>query len=369
MNGLPRNITLHLTENCNLRCKMCYFWGESGSYSNNRSFSQPKVLDFHIIKKLVKDLEQVRPSYSLFGGEPLLYPQFGDLIKEIKKNGSYVDTPTNGTLITQNAKMLVESGFDSVRISIDGPKEINDKQRGKGSYEKAMRGIEILYREKLRNQSKTPSISLIYTITTSNFDKLEQFFLEDLNIKYIDWVTIQMQNFITQEMGELYANFLKSEFDEDSNLYWKGLVRSKDDFSNIDVNELSRQVKEVRKFLSKKNKNILLLPPTFSPENLSAYINTEWDKMQDQYKACYSPFVSVDIIANGDVAPCHIFYDLVMGNLHEKSIKEIWKGKQYIKFRNFMKQGNFMPICSGCCILYLSGKKRKKKERDSNFSF
>jgi len=362
MNGLPRNITLHLTENCNLRCKMCYFWGDSGCYSSKGSSSQPKILDFQMVKKLIEDLQETKPSYSLFGGEPLLYPQFEELIKEIKKRGSYVDTPTNGILIAQNAKMLVKSGFDSVRVSLDGPKEINDTQRGKGSYERALKGIEILYREKLRNQSKTPSISIIYTITTSNYDKLIQFFLEDLNFKYIDWVTIQMQNFITKEMGEAYSNFLKSEFGEDKSVYWTSLVRSKDDFSDIDVNELSQQVKEVHKALSEQNKNILLLPPTFSPQNLRAYINAEWDKMQDQYKACYSPFVSADIVANGDVAPCHIFYDLVMGNLNENSIKEIWNGKQYMKFREIIKKQNFIPICSGCCILYLTGRKMKKKK-------
>jgi radical SAM protein with 4Fe4S-binding SPASM domain len=362
MCGLPRNVTLHLTENCNLRCEMCYFWGISGCYSSTGSSSRPKVLDFQLVKNLINDLQETKPSYSLFGGEPLLYPQFEELIKEIKKGGSYLDTPTNGTLIAQKARMLVRSGFDSVRVSIDGPKKINDKQRGKGSYERAMKGIEILYGEKLRNQSKTPSISIIYTITTSNFDELKQFFLEDLNIKYIDWVTIQMQNFITKEMGDAYSNFLKSEFGDEKTIYWKSLVRSKDDFSKIDVNELSRQVKEVHKVLIEQNKNILLLPPTFSPQNLRAYINAEWDKMQDQYNACYSPFVSVDIVANGDVAPCHIFYDLVMGNLHEQSIKEIWNDKRYIKFRNIMKQQTFMPICNGCCILYLAGRKMKKKK-------
>ena len=362
MNELPRNITLHLTERCNLRCKMCYFWGDSGCYSSTGSLSHPEVLDFRIVNRLINDLKEAKPSYSLFGGEPLLYPRFEELIKEIKKGGSYVDTPTNGTLIAQNAKMLVKSGFDSVRVSIDGPKKINDKQRGKGSFERAINGIEILNREKLRVQSKTPSISIIYTITSSNFDKITQFFLEDFNLKYIDWVTIQMQNFITQDMGEKYAKFLKSEFNEENNQYWSGLVRSKDDFSVIDVNELSQQVKEVHKALAKQNINVLLLPPTYSPQNLRAYLNAEWDKMQDQYKACYSPFVSADIVANGDVAPCHIFYDLVMGNLTDKSIKEILNGKRYVKFREIIKQQNFMPICSGCCILYLTGRKMKKKK-------
>lgn len=26
----PTQVSLHLTEACNLRCTMCYFWGETG---------------------------------------------------------------------------------------------------------------------------------------------------------------------------------------------------------------------------------------------------------------------------------------------------------------------------------------------------
>ncbi len=364
MDNLPRNITLHLTENCNLRCKMCYFWGDSGCYSIKNSKSQPKTLDFNLVKTLIRDLTPTKPWYSLFGGEPLLYPHFKDLVKEIKKGGSFVDTPTNGTLISKNAEMLVSEGFDSIRVSLDGPKNVNDKQRGIGSYERAIAGIEILYDEKKRKRSKTPNISIIYTVTPANFDTIEEFFLHDLNLDYIDWITIQMQNFLTQEMGDSYAKLLKSEFGLVSDYYWQSLVRNIDEFDSIDIFELTEQVNVVREILSEKQKNILLLPPTFSPENLKAYLKADWKGMQDQFTTCYSPFVSADIVANGDVAPCHIFYDLVMGNLHKNSISEIWNSPRYIKFKNMMKQHPFMPICSGCCILYLSGKKaRKRKEK------
>jgi len=347
---------------------MCYFWGKTGCYSSQDSVFQPKTLEFQIIKRLIRDLKPIKPSYSLFGGEPLLYSHFEDLIKEIKGSGAYVDTPTNGTLIAEKASILVQTGFDSVRVSIDGPEKISDEQRGSGSYKRAMKGIETLYNEKLRQGSKSPSISIIYTVTPSNFNKIAQFFLEDLSLEQIDWVTIQMQNFITPEMGDSYAKFLESEFNEKSNRYWSGLVRSIEDFTTIDVDELSRQVKKVHETLAAKNKNILLLPPTFSPENLSAYIKAEWDKMEDKYLMCPSPFISTDITANGDVAPCHIFYDLVMGNLYKQSIQEIWNGKKYVKFRKIMHQYRFMPICSGCCILYLSGKKNKGKSNILDFS-
>ncbi|NVM16258.1 MAG: SPASM domain-containing protein [Candidatus Lokiarchaeota archaeon] len=59
---------------------------------------------------------------------------------------------------------------------------------------------------------------------------------------------------------------------------------------------------------------------------------------------------------------CHVFYDLVLGNLYEKSITEIWNGKKYKKFRDYMESNKFMPICPECCILYLSVKTQRSKK-------
>ena len=358
--SLPRNVTLHLTENCNLRCKMCYFWGETGTSSNDLSGKKPAVMDFELAKKIISELSSVTPFYSLFGGEPLTYPFLEELIIRIKKTGSIVDTPTNGTLLAKNASMLVRTGFDSIRVSLDGPQDVNDIQRGKGSYAKAIKGIETLYNEREKAGEKKPTISLISTITNDNYTSLEKLFLDDLDLNKIDWVTIQMQNFLTEIMGKTYAKILKGEFGINSDKYWKAMVRSPDDFANLDTEELSRQVKSVIVKLDSMHKNYLLLPPTFSSVNIKAYLGAKWEEMTDIYKTCLSPFTSIDITASGDIAPCHIFYDLVLGNLSKNSISDIWNGEKFKKFRDYFSQNNLLPVCSGCCILYLSGKKFRK---------
>ncbi len=358
--SLPRNVTLHLTENCNLRCKMCYFWGETGTSSNDLSGKKPAVMDFELAKKIISELSSVTPFYSLFGGEPLTYPFLEELIIRIKKTGSIVDTPTNGTLLAKNASMLVRTGFDSIRVSLDGPQDVNDIQRGKGSYAKAIKGIETLYNEREKAGKKKPTISLIYTITNDNYTSLEKLFLDDLDLNKIDWVTIQMQNFLTEIMGKTYAKILKGEFGINSDKYWKAMVRSPDDFANLDTEELSRQVKSVIVKLDSMHKNYLLLPPTFSSVNIKAYLGAKWEEMTDIYKTCLSPFTSIDITASGDIAPCHIFYDLVLGNLSKNCIFDIWNGEKFKKFRDYFSQNNLLPVCSGCCILYLSGKKFRK---------
>jgi radical SAM protein with 4Fe4S-binding SPASM domain len=339
---------------------MCYYFGETGVYNQKKIKRKPETLNMEKIKEVIRYLTPANPRYSLFGGEPLVYPHLEELILEIKKANCFVDTPTNGTLLEQYAEMLVETKFDSIRVSLDGPRKQNDIQRGKGSFDKAINGIEALVREKKKQHKRRPELSIIYTVTQDNYDSIEELFLKDLNLDYFNWITIQMQNFITEEMGEEYARFLKKEFDIQNSKYWRGLIRKPHEFDRIDRNELSRQIKKVKEVLKEKSKYLLLLPPSFSPENLDAYLKARWSKMSDRYRSCIVPWLSADIVANGDVAPCHVFFDLVMGNIYENSFQDIWFGKNYQKFRNYITQNNFMPICPGCCILYLTGKKVRR---------
>jgi len=340
---------------------MCYFFGETGCYSNDHSGKKPEVMEYDLAKKIIAESKPSRPSYSLFGGEPLIYPHLEDLILEIKRAGSIVDTPTNGTLLVNHAAMLVKTKFDFIRVSLDGPREINNIQRGKDSYERALAGINALDYEKQKVGAKKPNIGIIYTVTNENYSSIEKFFIEDFNLEPIDRITIQMQNFITEEMGVNYAQFLKSEFGIESERYWRAMVRSIEDFDEIDKVELVLQVKKVCDYLQKLGKSYLLLPPTFSHENLGAYLEAKWNKMTNLYQSCIVPWTATDITASGDVAPCHVFYDLVMGNLYENSLEDIWNGEKFQKFRNYLEHNKFLSICPGCCILYLSGKRLKHR--------
>ena len=352
---LPTSITLHLTEACNLRCKMCYYWGETGRYIGGDAREKPSVLDIGLALRTIDELTEAKPSYSLFGGEPMMYPHLEELVRAIKGAGSYVDTPTNGTLIKRHAPMLVDTCFDSVRVSIDGPRDISNSQRGQGSYEKAIAGIDALHEEKQKADALAPIISIIYTVTLENHTSIERFFLRDLDLSKLGWVTIQMQNFLTQPMGEAYGRMLESDYGITSDQYWRAFVRDPADFSEMDVGELVRQVDAVRERMEGLGKGLLLLPPTFSVENLTAYLSADWDKMADRYNGCAAPWTAPDITAGGDVAPCHVFYDFIVGNLHQSSFAEIWNDEPYQKFRAHMKRHGLMSICPGCCILFLAG--------------
>ena len=136
--------------------------------------------------------------------------------------------------------MLVRTGFYSVRLSLDGPREINDRQRGKGGFDKALAGIDALHQERQKSGGKGPSLEIIHTVTEENYHSIQQFFLEELPLPAIDKVTIQMQNFITRKMGKAYASLLGSEFGIGSDRYWRGMLRSPTDFEGMYCSEHDR---------------------------------------------------------------------------------------------------------------------------------
>ena len=138
----PRWVVLQLLEKCNLRCRMCYEWGEAGSYHEKKKLAQ---LDPAVVKKVITDCAPFRPYFGLFGGEPLLYPWEDEVLETVRFYDCNIDIPTNGTLLETRAEMLVATQPTRLWISLDGPPEIIDRHRGAGVYQTVTDGIRKLH--------------------------------------------------------------------------------------------------------------------------------------------------------------------------------------------------------------------------------
>jgi MoaA/NifB/PqqE/SkfB family radical SAM enzyme len=156
-------------------------------------------LDIEIVKKIIIECSPGKPHYELFGGEPLLYPYFEEVMKTIRHYGSTVDIPTNGTLLEENAEMLVTLGLRNVFVSLDGPESINDSQRGRGVYQKAVRGMKKLFEVRAKKGTDLPKIGIGTIVTPFNYTYLERFFTECIDLSIINHVSIELQSFISQQ--------------------------------------------------------------------------------------------------------------------------------------------------------------------------
>lgn len=349
--NLPKWIWLQVIESCNLRCKMCYEWGESGAY---REKPELKQLELSAIKQIIEDCKEVKPHYDLFGGEPLLYPWIKEVLTMIKENGSTVSFPTNGTLLSKHAAMIVEAEPSRVWVSLDGPEEINDSQRGKGVFQKAMDGIDKLYELREASGAKKTQIGVTCTITPRNYMHLERFFFESLALNKLDCFSMELQAFLTEEMHEQYIHVINDKFGVSQAPMAHGFVRDLTDFNDIDYVELERQLRRVIDYCALNHMYLNYYPKDVSAENLQKYFSANALSMSTVKTRCIYPWLSTEVNARGDVTSCHAYYDLSLGNIYEQSLQEIWSGPKYKEYRKYLKK-NLLPICTGCCLFYNDG--------------
>lgn len=146
------HLILQVTQNCNLRCSYCIYSGgyNTRTHNNKRmTWEMAKAgIDYLVShSQLAGDL-----TVGFYGGEPLL--EF-ELIKSVVgyieseyvgRRFSYVIT-TNGTLLNDEIIDFLEEKQVFLTFSLDGPKEVHDKNRKfadgvTGSYEKLMENVK-----------------------------------------------------------------------------------------------------------------------------------------------------------------------------------------------------------------------------------
>src|SRR5690349_20152375 len=159
----PICLTWEWTYACNLQCVHCL------SSSGTRD---PNELTTAEMKAIVDDLHDLQVFYvNVGGGEPMLRPDFFELVEYCVSRGVGVKFSTNGGLLTaEKARRLAALDYVDVQISLDGIDDVtNDRVRGDGSHAKAIRAMD-----HLRDAGFGPfKISVV--MTRDNVEQLDGF--------------------------------------------------------------------------------------------------------------------------------------------------------------------------------------------------
>jgi uncharacterized protein len=143
-----QTIVLNVTNQCNLSCQYCYEFGEDKVATPE---GKPKFMAWETAKSSVDYLfaeSQGRKSVHItfFGGETLMnFPLLKQVVayararaQELKVNIDFSLT-TNATLLSPSIIEYLAENAIGVTVSMDGPKEMQDKFRvfsnGRGSYD------------------------------------------------------------------------------------------------------------------------------------------------------------------------------------------------------------------------------------------
>ncbi len=128
----PLMVTLSLTDRCNFRCEYCKL----------PELDRDEMSTADWIQAIDELADAGMQRVSLMGGEPLVRKDIGAIIDHLRARKINVAMNTNGWLVP---KRLAEvEKLDLVCVTLDGPPEVHDLQRHKGSQVRALSAIELL---------------------------------------------------------------------------------------------------------------------------------------------------------------------------------------------------------------------------------
>ncbi len=134
----PKNVSLSLevTTNCNSSCSHCFVRARGSGKSN---------LAPDVVQTIVREGYQAGYRHlHITGGEPLMWDGLHRVLDHAFATGyQTVFLNTNGTLLSGEASRMLSSYTGlTISITIQGPESLHDSMRGKGSYNKALEGLE-----------------------------------------------------------------------------------------------------------------------------------------------------------------------------------------------------------------------------------
>jgi radical SAM protein with 4Fe4S-binding SPASM domain len=290
--GMPFNVSVEPTTNCNLRCPECV--------SGLKSFTRPTGnMDSAFYKNAIEEIgDKLVYLYFYFQGEPYLNPHFLDMVKHASEKKIYTVTSTNAHFLTERkARETVESGLDRILISIDGTTQQSYEQyRIGGNLEKVIEGTKNLVSAKRELHSKTPHIVFQFLVVKANEHETEAVkkLAQELGVDNVKFKTAQIYDF--EQGNELIPA----------------------------IDKYSRYQKQADG--SYRIKNELL-------------------------NHCWKLWHSCVITWDGRVVPCCFDKDAKhqLGDLSTTAFSEIWQGKQYRSFRTSMlRSRSEIDICTNC---------------------
>jgi len=136
-----KTLRVSLLNTCNLNCFYCTMGSEEEINFDHRPQKSAAFFS-QIISRLHEqlDLETIR----LTGGEPLLYRELPELIRNLKLIGiPQVSMTSNGYLLARQAIALRDAGLQSINVSLDAMNEADFyKMAKRGHLDRVLKGIE-----------------------------------------------------------------------------------------------------------------------------------------------------------------------------------------------------------------------------------
>lgn len=280
---------IELTSKCNERCVHCYI---------PHKFKLYNITD-ELYYSTLEQLSKMNVlSVTLSGGEPMMHPHFKEFLKAAKKYDFYVNILSNLTLLDdETIQIMKEGNVSSVQVSLYSmiPEHHDAITKLSGSFEKTKAAILKLIENDLPLHVSCPTMKG----NKDDYGDVLNWCHEHKIRAQTDYIMMAQYNHETEnlanrlsveEAGNVIKNIMKDDVE-----YQKAILAPD--------------------FIQRCNEN------QFNPER----------------RLCGVGISSCCMVANGNVYPCAGWQEMVLGNLNENSLQDIWDNSEKIKWLRGLK--------------------------------
>ncbi|WP_455646055.1 radical SAM/SPASM domain protein, ACGX system [Methanosphaera sp.] len=310
----------HITDDCDQRCKHCYIFSEDND--------KPLItMDFEDIKRVFNNCLDMcdklnrQPYFSITGGDPILHPDFWNILQLFKDNGVRFGLLGNPFHLNDAVcKKLRSYGCEFYQLSIDGLKETHDYFRKNGSFYTTLEKIECL-------RNAVIHTNIMTTVSKTNIDEIP--YIIDKVVEY-DADLFSFARYCPTSF-EKSVQMTPEEYHDLLEVCWDRFEKYQDKHTNFNL-------KDHLWTLFLYEKGLFEIPSNLDDDVI--------------YDGCNCANSHMTILPNGDVYACRRMESKV-GNVFESSLYDIFTGsnmnyyRQYEKFEKCSKC-ELLRFCRGC---------------------
>jgi MoaA/NifB/PqqE/SkfB family radical SAM enzyme len=338
--GGPYHVEIHPADRCNIDCFFC----------STAALRGTDEVPLTRLEEMIAELKAcgTRAIRLSGGGEPLFHRKAKDFLRTIAKSGIPIENlTTNAVLLGEDVASILIDCCDQVTVSLntgDAETYASMMQTPARNFDRVLANIRgLIQQRKLRN-SATPRVNLQFLVWRDNYKSIPRMYAlaRDLGV---DTILFNGLSFLrddqkmnaeeTAEMLRLYEEVIRiDEYRRIASIEsYEQDIRPALAEINARLDKERRKRGPIARLARLVTRRDLTWREKLAHRRRVAELRRIERDTAGLDEPCIIGWHSMLIRVSGTVAPCCILQAAPLGNVYKNSIREVWMGEDFVRFR------------------------------------